>query len=412
VNRRSARPRVAVVGGAGAMGRITARDLAETAPAIELVIADRNGAAARRLARSLGNGTRGIEVDASDPEALARDLGRAHVIVNACHHSFNLAVMDAAVALGAHYCDLGGLFHVTRKQLKRHGEFKRKRLLALCGIGSAPGIVNVMAQAGAASLDRVHEVHIAVGTRDRTQREGPALLDTSYSILTVLDEASQPAALFTGGKLQFVPALSGGEPVDFPSPVGRMYPARTLHSELATLPASFRGKGIREVSFRIDFPGQLLDRLRFVHALGLTATEPRTIGSVDVVPRDVLLALLADAPRAVASGPPDEYEVLRVIVRGRQGVRRVEAVLDCHVPGMPAWNVGVDIDTGAPPSIAAQMILAGQIAATGVLPPEQVIPPPPFFRQLRRRRMRIVEQRHLWRGSFNRRSPHAAAAAK
>ena len=35
----------------------------------------------------------------------------------------------------------------------------------------------------------------------------------------------------------------------------------------------FRGKGIREVSFRIAFPGGLLDRLRFVHALGLTSQD-------------------------------------------------------------------------------------------------------------------------------------------
>ena len=106
--RRSARPRIVVVGGAGAMGRITARDLAETAAHTELVIADRNGSGAHRLARSLGKGTRGVEVDASDPESLARCVGRATVIVNACHHSFNLSVMAAAVSLGAHYCDRGG----------------------------------------------------------------------------------------------------------------------------------------------------------------------------------------------------------------------------------------------------------------------------------------------------------------
>ena len=35
--------------------------------------------------------------------------------------------MDAALTLGAHYCDLGGLFHVTRQQLRRHAEFKRAR---------------------------------------------------------------------------------------------------------------------------------------------------------------------------------------------------------------------------------------------------------------------------------------------
>ena len=79
--------------------------------------------------------------------------------------------------------------------------------------------------------------------RPTPSRRATALLDTSYSIHTVLDEASQPAALFTGGALRFVPPLSGAEAVDFPRPVGRRYPACTLHSELATLPASFRAQG-------------------------------------------------------------------------------------------------------------------------------------------------------------------------
>jgi saccharopine dehydrogenase-like NADP-dependent oxidoreductase len=390
---RRIRPRIAVVGGAGAMGRITVRDLAETAGDVEIVVADRDAKAARRLARSLPRPVRVVEADASDPSRLTRVLDGASVLINACHHDFNLRVMDAALALGAHYCDLGGLFHVTRQQLTRDDEFRAAGLLALCGMGSAPGIVNVMARSAADRMDRVHEIHVAVGTSDRTRRKGASLLDTSYSILTVLDEASQPAALFTGGKLTFVDALSHAVRVDFPQPVGTMEPACTLHSEVATLPESFRAKGVREVSFRIAFPGGLMDRLRFVHALGLTATTPLQVGSAEVVPRQVLLALLQDAPKATVVGPRNEYEVLRVTVSGRQAGRAVTEVVDCHVPGMPAWDVGVDIDTGAPPSIAAQMLVSGEMTARGVLPPERAVPAPSFFRALAGRRMRIVRRR-------------------
>ena len=385
---------IAVVGGAGAMGRITVRDLAETAADVEIVLADRDLKAARRVAATLPRRVRVVQVDASDPRSLSGALRGTQVLVNTCHHDFNLSVMDAALALKAHYCDLGGLFHVTKQQLRRHSTFKRAGLLALCGIGSAPGIVNVMARAGADRLDEVHEIHVAVGTHDMTPRTGEPLLETSYSLATVLDEASKPAAVFTGGELRFVPALGMAETVDFPRPVGRQSAACTLHSELATLPRSFAAKGVREVSFRIAFPGGLMERLRFVHALGLTATAPVSAGGASVVPRDVLLALLARAPRASTAGPRDEYEVLRVTVRGRRdGVPETE-VLDCHVPGMPAWDIGVDIDTGAPPSIVAQMLLSGGIAARGVLPPEQAILPDPFFTALTARGMRVRRRVH------------------
>jgi len=256
--------RIVVAGGAGAMGRITLRDLAKTADrGIEIVAADRDLREARRVTRGLGPQVRAVAVDVTHPRSLATAVGGASVIVNACHHSLNLHVMDAALQAGSHYCDLGWLFHMTRRQLARDAEFRRAGLLAICGIGSAPGIVNVMARAAADRVDRVDDIHIAVGTRDATPRRGVSLLATSYSMQTVLDEASLPAALFTGGRLTFVEPLSGAEPVRFPRPVGVLSPARTLHSELATLPQSFRHKGIREVSFRIAFPDGLADRLRF-----------------------------------------------------------------------------------------------------------------------------------------------------
>jgi lysine 6-dehydrogenase len=389
---------IAVVGGAGAMGRIIIRDLVETVSGpLEIVLADRDVTAARAVARVMPNRARLTvkQVDATDAAATARALAGTKVLVNACHHSFNLRLMDAALACGAHYADLGGLFHVTREQLKRHHPFKRAGLLAICGMGSAPGIVNIMARAAADRLDEVHEIHIAVGTVDRTPRKHAGVLSTSYTIHTVLDEASQPAALFTNGKLQFVEPLSGADLVDFPAPVGRQYPARTIHSELATLPASFKRKGVREVSFRIAFPDGLTDRLRFLHRLGMTSTKPMTNGhghANGVVPRDVLLALLAQQPTPVATGPVDEYEVLRVSVRGKRAGKAVEDISDCHVPGIPDWKLGVDVDTGCPPSIVAQMLIAGTIDARGVLPPERAVPPAPFFRALADRGMRITRR--------------------
>jgi saccharopine dehydrogenase-like NADP-dependent oxidoreductase len=76
----------------------------------------------------------------------------------------------------------------------------------------------------------------------------------------------------------------------------------------------------------------------------------------------------------------------------RDGVR-IEETLDCHTPGIRAWRAGIDVDTGCPPSIAMQLLLAGEITARGVLPPEQAIPVEPFFAALARRGMRIERRR-------------------
>ena len=386
-------PRVVVVGAAGAMGRIVVRDLSETAPrSFEIVAVDRDVAAARQALKGFGRRVAIVEADAARPRELRRALSGAAMTINACHHSLNLRVMDGARAARSHYCDLGGLYHVTREQLLRHREFRSAGLLALCGIGSAPGIVNVMARDGANRLDSVEEVHIALGTVDRTKRIGASPLQTSYTIETVLDEASQPAPLFTGGRLRFVEPLSHVQRIRFPAPVGEQDAACSIHSELATLPRAFRSKGVRDVSFRIAFPGGLAERLRFLTQLGMTSTNDVEVNGRLVAPRDVLRALLRRMPPAKAAGPPDEYEILRVLLRGKRAGQRVEDVLDCHVPGMSTWNIGVDIDTGSPPSIVAQMVLAGAITVRGVCAPESAVPPLPFFRELGRRRMRITRR--------------------
>jgi lysine 6-dehydrogenase len=376
------------------MGRIVVRDLAETAgPAVKIIIADYNHGAARQLARPFGTRARAVKVDVTQIAATARALTGAFAIINCCQHEFNLPVMEAALRAGAHYCDLGGLFHVTRRQLALHARFRRAGLLALLGIGAAPGIVNLLARAAADDMERVDEIHILVGNVDRTPGRQPGIFGASYSLQTILDEASLPAAIFTGGKLAFVAPMSAPQAVRFPAPVGLRHPARTLHSEVATLPLTYRTKGLREVSFRIAFPDALADRLRFLHALGMTSSVPIQVGKLRVAPRDLLTALHRRLPRSATGGPPDEHEVLRVVVRGARQGKDVEEVLDCRTRGIAAWGLGVDVDTGCPPSIAMQLLAAGLITARGVLPPERAIPVAPFFAELAKRGMRVHRRR-------------------
>jgi len=393
--RTPASARIAVLGGAGAMGRITVRDLCETAPAdVEVIVSDLNTRGANALVRRLralypSRRVKAVSVDVAHRAAAAKALRGVVGIINCCHHDFNLRAMQVALAIGSHYVDLGGLFHVTRQQLKLHAQFKKQGLLALPGMGAAPGIVNVLARAAADNMDRVHAIHIAVAGIDRATHSEHRVLAASYSIQTVLDEASLPAPTFTHGRFGTAPAMSDAETIDFPDPVGTQRPSRTIHSEVATLPLSFRKKGIREVSFRIAFPPDLDRQLRLISALGLLAREPIAVGRARVVPRDVLMALLKQLPRPTAGAAPDEYEILRVAVRGEHEGRPTEEVLTCHAPGIPAWGVGVDADTGCPPSIAIQLLLRGEIEARGVLPPETAVPVAPFLAELDRRGMRV-----------------------
>ena len=99
------------------MGRIAARDFVETAPTGSmLVVADADADVAARVTRALprrrGVVLRPASVDAGQPRRVAALLTRvgAFAIINATHHRFNITAMEAALAAGAHYCDLGDCF--------------------------------------------------------------------------------------------------------------------------------------------------------------------------------------------------------------------------------------------------------------------------------------------------------------
>lgn len=388
----------AVVGGAGAMGRITVRDLVETcAAADEVLVADYDLAKAEALVAGLaGPGRprlRAARVDVRDAAGTAAALAGAFVVVNAVQYQHNLAVMEAALAVGAHYVDMGGLFHVTRKQLELDGRFREARRTAVLGMGAAPGITNLLARRAADELDEVREIHCRVGGRDDTVYRPQQALPVAYSLKTILEEFSMEPAVFTRGRLTFVPPMSGDAPHRFPPPVGLRRPMYTIHSEVATLPVSYAHKGVREVSFKIAFDPDFVAKVRFLRDLGMASHEPIDLTGVKVRPIDVVDRVAMRQPPARQVGRLRQHEVVRAIVKGRSKGRRVTWVVDCHTQGMPEWGVGLDIDTGSPPAIAAQMLAAGEIAAAGALPPEAAVPCEPFFRRLARRRMRVVVTR-------------------
>jgi saccharopine dehydrogenase-like NADP-dependent oxidoreductase len=204
------------------------------------------------------------------------------------------------------------------------------------------------------------------------------------------------SAVFRNGEFRMVPALDPGERVmvPFPSPVGRIAIDTTLHSEVATLPLSFARWGVREVTFRQGFDPAFLARLQFVVQLGLADTEPVALGNGHmagaVAPRHMLQALLSRFPAPEVVGKPNRYEILRTWVVGMQRGRRVAVAADCHAGPRAGWGIGPDIDTGAPPSIAVQLLASGEMRVRpGVWAPEQVVPVEPFLRELRRRGMRV-----------------------
>jgi lysine 6-dehydrogenase len=421
--------RILVVGGAGAMGRWTVRDLTESEGVDEVVVADLDGTRAREAAgwsaaRSGSNGiarVSAIALDAGDPDALRRAFDGPDVVCNCAVFALNLPVMEACADTGTHYVDLGGLFHTTRRQLALHDRFVAAGVTAVIGMGGSPGITNVLAALAARDLAEVTEVEVRLGVADFAPSSAP--VPVPYAIQTILDEFAVPAMAFLDGRLVEVPAMSDLEELDFPPPVGRVRVGHTLHSEVATLPLFFADRGIRSVTFKVGFPAEFMDKLTLLTALGLADTTPVELPSGRVVPRELLVHCITTT--ATMPGPeaaPDDAEAIWVRVRGRRagpsgdpalaprehrgppdGVLRdspseqptdtvpVERLAECVVRPHPVWQAGAgQLDTGAPPSIVAQFLANKVIDQPGVLPPEEAVPPEPFLAELATRDIEVT----------------------
>ena len=406
--------RVVVVGGAGAMGRWTVRDLTESEGVDEVVVADLDGSRAREAAgwaaaRSGSNGTAqvsGLGLDAGDGDALRRAFDGADVVCNCAVHATNLPMMEACADAGTHYVDLGGLYHTTRRQLALHDRFVAAGVTAVVGMGGSPGTTNVLAALAGRDLEVVEEVEVRLGVADFAPSAAP--VPVPYAIQTILDEFAVPAVTFRDGRLVEVPAMSEQEELDFPPPVGRVRVGHTLHSEVATLPLHFADRGIRSVSFKVGFPAGFMDKLALLTALGLADTLPVELPSGPVVPRELLVHCITKT--ATMPGPeaaPDDAEAIWVRVRGRRAGPSgdpalapredsldgspVERLAECVVRPHPAWQAGAgQLDTGVPPSIVAQFLATKVIDRPGVLTPEDAVPPEPYLAELAARNLEVT----------------------
>ena len=388
-----------VLGGGGAMGRVTVRTLAEDARVTQITVADLSEAAARRTIDWLANGrdkAASAACDVRDGDALAKLLRGADVVLNATDYPFNLDVMRAALAARVPYADLGGLFHMTRRQYELDGAFAEAGLTAVLGIGSTPGITNVLARYAADQLDTVERLDVRIGSADL--RAGDAPFAPPYSIRTILDECTLEPMVFSAGETRAVPALSGQESIVFPAPIGPATAMYTLHSEVALFPISFGERGLKHASFKIAFPPGFLDQLRLLVDLGLASTTPIAVRgarkgqTVQIAPREALVALLQQRAGALPAGEPDDCDVLRVVAAGERAGVPVELTEEMVVLPYSPWGIGAgDLDTGAPLAIAGILLASGAARLPGAHGAERVFDPAAFLGELARYGMHARE---------------------
>jgi saccharopine dehydrogenase (NAD+, L-lysine-forming) len=362
------------------MGRVAAQDLARSEGVEVVTVADLDGDRAASVASSIRGGAdvRWVATDISG-KGFVEVLEGHDVCIASTAYRLNPAIVEACLDAGCGYVDLGGLFHVALATLEYRDRFASAGLTGVTCMGGSPGITNLLAVVGARELDTVDGIHVRLGSMDPSVSGLP--LPIPYSLETILDEFSLPAMAYRAGEFREVDALGEPEDVDFPEPVGKRRAFTTLHSEVATLPRGF--PGVREVTFKISFEQALVERFRLLANIGFASSEPVVVRGQSVRPRDLLIELGRRLPQAAGT---EDVECLRVVLEGEKDGRDRTIVAEALIePNRDLGLGGGALDTGIPPSIVAQMIVAGEAKGPGMFAPEEAVDADRFFQRLAER---------------------------
>lgn len=363
--------KIAIVGGAGDMGRIACATTVQDPQIESVLIADRDARRAQLLADELGPKASSIGLDITDIAALDDVLSGVDLVLNTVgpFYLYGRPVLEAAIATGTHYADIADDWEPTIEMLELDDAARAAGITALVGVGASPGISNLLAAVAHRQLVEVDGLHTVWrgGSGVPKAPEDPAAVAPSAAIDHWIHNLAEPIRVWRNGRHEAAEALEELT-IGYPG-IGMATVWTCGHPEPITLPRTF--PEIRD-SFNLMFsrPG-LIDAAR--------AVRDRVRAGELSVSEGSKAFLLAPGRRGPEAGPVPDFPGVFAYAEGRdrQG-NAVRATVACNV--LPEGEMGEV--TCIPLAIAAGMIARGEITGHGVMSPESCIDPDTFFARL------------------------------
>ena len=325
-------------------------------------------------------------LDARDETAAAALMQGHAAVMCALPYYFNEPMTRAAIASGAHCCDLGGNTAIVQEQKLLHDQARAAKLSVIPDCGLAPGMVNILAAEGIRRMDEAGTVRIYVGGLPQ-HPEPPLNYQIVYSLEGALDYYTTPSWVLRQGKAVEVDALSELEDVVFAEPVGRLEAFHT-GGGISTMPFAWEGK-IDTMEYKtLRYPGHVAI-MKPVREMGLISNEPIDVKGQQVRPRDLFIA--ATYPMLHR---PEGHDLvaLRITVEGMRGGK--EARESFELVDRYDTSIGMSAmmrTTGFSLALTGLMQADGTIAEFGVHTPDEATPFGPYVAGLKRFGVEIRE---------------------
>lgn len=365
--------KVTVLGGCGAVGSTATKTLVSADVFSEIVIGDIDINRANELARELGlDKISVVKVDAGEPESIKEAIKGSDVVLNCIgpFYKYGPTILKAVIESGINYVDVCDDFDATEIMLGMNENAKKANVSALIGMGSSPGMANVLIRFCVDNLlgevDSVDIYHAHGGE----EVEGAAVVKHRIHSMKL------GIPVFDNGEFKRVNMFDENgkayeETTEFHD-LGTydiyLYP----HPETITLPNHI--KGVKRVTNRgLVLPPAYAELIKGIVSLGLTSEEPIKVRGQEVVPLEFAVSyILSKRPELTrAAGLTEPQGCLKIVIKGRnkEGKDRT------YILSMFSKGYGMGRGTGIPVALGAILMEQGKITKTGVLPPEACVDP-------------------------------------
>jgi len=374
--------------GAGGVGRVAAHKCAQASDVFEeICLASRTLSKCEQIASELPRPVRTAQVDADQPEAVARLIQdfRPDVVLNVALPYQDLPVMDACLETGTHYVDTANYEppDVPKFEYKWQwaydDKFRQRGVMALLGSGFDPGVTNVFcAYAQKHLFDRIETVDIL----DCNAGDHGYPFATNFNPEINIREVTAPGRYWEEGRWIETGPLELSREFDFPQ-VGPRKAYLMYHEELESLSKNI--PGLRRIRFWMTFSDRYLTHLRVLQNVGLTRIDPVEYEGRQIVPLKFLQKLLPD-PASLGPRTKGKTCIGCLIEGEKDGKRRrlfIYNVCDHQAAYKETGAQAVSYTTGVPAMIGTKLVATGVWRRPGVWNMEQ-LDPDPFMEDLNR----------------------------
>ncbi|MGC9781319.1 MAG: saccharopine dehydrogenase NADP-binding domain-containing protein [Candidatus Heimdallarchaeota archaeon] len=345
-----------VVLGAGYVGNVIARDLAEN-PSTEVTIVDINQEILDKLTHDYD--LHGICVDLSKPEIVKDIVKDFDLVIGALPYFIGYKVLEAVIEAGKNIVDIS---YFEEDALSLDELAKDKGVTAVVDCGVAPGSSNIILGYIDSILDKTESFLCYVGGLP-VERNWLFDYRSPYSPIEVIEEYILMARYIENSEIVVKPALSEHELLDFPE-VGTLVTINTdgLRTLIKTMDVPF----MKEKTLR--YPDHI-EKMKMLRDAGFFNTEEIDVKGKKIKPIEFTSRLLID--HWMFEEGDEDLTVMKIIIEGMKDDKKLRYTYDMFDKYDREKRIlSIARTTGYTCTAVAQVILEGKFKETGIIPPE------------------------------------------